>query len=72
MNITGIATIVAILMESLLGIAYLGYSAYLLSFERLPYTVCGILIFLYVFTSIGSFGTSVRSIFDTAVNEKRP
>ncbi len=64
------AMAIAIISETILGIAYLGYSAYLISFKELPYTICGILLFGYVFTSIGSFGVAVGRVFNTGVNKK--
>lgn len=70
MNHTEIAMAIAIISETILGIAYLGYSAYLLSFKDIPYTICGIVLFGYVFTSIGSFSTTAGSIFNTGVNKK--
>ena len=70
MNHAVIAMVIAIVSETILGIAYLGYSAYLLSFKEIPYTICGIVLFGYVFTSIGSFSTTAGSVFDACVNKK--
>ena len=70
MNNTAIAMVIAIISETILGIAYLGYSAYLLSFKEIPYTVCGIMLFGYVFTSVGSFSATAGSIFNASVNKK--
>lgn len=70
MNQFDISITIAVIMDGLLGIAYLGYSAYLLSFKELPYTVCGILTFFYVFSSFGGLTKSLGSIFNTGVNKK--
>lgn len=70
MNHAEIAMVIAIVFETILGIAYLGYSAYLLSFKEIPYTICGIVLFGYVFTSIGSFSAVMGDFFNTSINKK--
>ncbi len=70
MNQFDISVTIAVIMDGLLGIAYLGYSAYLLSFKELPYTVCGIVVFFYVFSSFGNVTDSLGSIFNTGVDKK--
>ena len=70
MNQFDISVTIAVIMDGLLGIAYLGYSAYLLSFKEQPYTVCGIVVFFYVFSSFGNVTDSLGSIFNTGVDKK--
>lgn len=70
MNQFDISVTIAVIMDGLLGIAYLGFSAYLLSFKEIPYTICGILVFMYVFTSFGNLTDLLGSIFNTGVNKK--
>lgn len=72
MSNSKIAMVVAILSETVLGTAYLAYSAYLLSFEDLKYTIARLLLFGYVFISIGSFSAVVKSAFDTGVDKQHP
>ena len=70
MNRFDISITIAVIMDGLLGIAYLGYSAYLLSFKEIPYTVCGIVLFLYVISSFGNLIGSLGSVFNTGVDKK--
>lgn len=70
MNQFDISVTIAVIMDGLLGIAYLGFSAFLLSFKEFPYTICGILVFLYVLTSYGNVTGSLGSVFNTGVGKK--
>ena len=70
MNQFDISVTIAVIMDGLLGIAYLGFSAFLLSFKEFPYTICGILVFLYVLTSFGNVTGSLGSVFNTSVGKK--
>ncbi len=70
MNQFDISVTIAVIMDGLLGIAYLGFSAFLLSFKEFPYTICGILVFLYVLTSFGNVTGSLGSVFNTGVGKK--
>ena len=70
MNHVDITVAIAVIMDGLLGIAYLVYSAYLLSFKELPYTVCAVILFFYAFSSYGNLTNSLGSVFNTGVNKK--
>ena len=70
MNQFDISVTIAVIMDGILGIAYLGFAAFLLSFKEFPYTICGILVFLYVLTSYGNVTGSLGSVFNTGVGKK--
>lgn len=64
------AMCVAIIAETLLGIAYLAYSAYLLSFGQIIYTIGGLLLFMYAVSSIGGFESFVEHVVRTNIDKK--
>lgn len=56
------AMCIALITDVAMAVAYLAYSAFLLSFDEIWHTGCGVALFFYVFTSSGGYVRTVGSI----------